>query len=103
MTTFNAQILKTPEGMQAWDREKAQAWQAINYTGKIDFGSHAVRQILEHDPELSLTPERVKEAMVFYTFKQRSLQVMSTGNDWFAQQAKLLRSGSSLHPGAYID
>ncbi len=89
--------------MQAWDREKTQAWQTIRYTGKIEFGSHAVQQILDHDPALTLTPERVKEAMVFYTFKARELQVISTDNAWFARQAQLLRSNSALHPGAYIN
>ena len=103
MTTFNAQILKTPEGMQAWAREKTQAWQTTRYTGKIEFGSHTVQQILVHDPALTLTPERVKEAMVFYSFKARELQVISTGADWFASQARLLRSNSALHPVAYID
>lgn len=103
MATFNAQILKTPEGMQAWDKEKTQAWQTIRYTGKIEFGSHTVQQILDHDPALNLTPERVKEAMVFYTFKLKELQVMSTDDRWFAVQSQLLQSDSALHPGAYID
>ncbi len=96
MTTFNAQALKTIDGQQAWERTKAELWTSLGFKGQINFGAHTVVQVLDHNHNLSLTPERAQEAMLFYMNQQRELLVAKIDHTWFIKQSALLSSDSNL-------
>ncbi|KKL28551.1 hypothetical protein LCGC14_2374030, partial [marine sediment metagenome] len=67
----------------------------------INFGAHTVTQVLDHDPTLSLTPQRAQEAMLLYMNNQSELLVARTDKTWFTKQSSLLSSDSNLNPKYY--
>lgn len=100
--TFNAQTLFTPECQQVWH---AIAKQINKSPDLINFGYRTVQAILQHDQTLNLTPERIKEAIIFYasTKTETTFARGYHGNKWLGAQVEHLKSSAPLNPRTYLN